>query len=153
MKLSRIEKCKIAIERGFTCNVETGIIFGIRGKQIKRKDKRGYIEFKFVYNKKEYSLRGHSFIYYYSKGEYDINLDIDHINGIKDDNRIENLRLISHSENMQNTKAKGYGYHKGIGKWQSYITVYGKKIHLGCYDLEADAIKAREEGKLKYHIY
>ena len=40
--------------------------------------------------------------YFLQKPKYARNLEIDHINGIKTDNRIENLRYISHTENMKN---------------------------------------------------
>ena len=67
--------------------------------------------------------------------------DIDHINRIKTDNRIKNLRDVSRSVNMQNkSKARAdsktgvIGVQKSRGKWIARIVVDGKKIYLGCFD-------------------
>ena len=152
-ELGRFEKCRIAIEKGITCDAERGVVFGVRGNEIKSKNKAGYIDIPFRYNKKYYILKAHQFIYYCVNGEYDINLHIDHFNMVRDDNRIENLRLTTHSENLQNTKAKGIYWDKSRNKWMAQIYINGKTINLGRYDLEEDAIKARKAGKLKYHKY
>lgn len=48
----------------------------------------------------------HRVIWYYFNGEIPEGTEIDHINGIKDDNRLENLRCVSHSENMNNPITK-----------------------------------------------
>lgn len=76
---------------------------------------------------------------------------IDHINGVRDDNRIENLRSCSASENARNkefqkSSLRGAVFHKGTGKWQASI-----RIHLGSFDTEAEAAKAYEEAASKLH--
>lgn len=152
-KLNRFDKCRIALEKGITCNPETGLIFGVRGNQLTRIDKDGYINFSFKYNKKYYYLFGHQFIYYYVNGEYDINLDIDHINTIKNDNRIENLRTATRSENKQNVKHRGIYWHKKNKKWIARIRINYKYINLGSFNTEEEALIAREAGKLKYHTH
>lgn len=72
---------------------------------------------------------------------------IDHINTIRDDNRIENLRDVSHAENMLNL-AKGSGASsgykgvyraKGASKWFSVVYWEGLSVHLGWYDDPVDA--------------
>ncbi len=73
--------------------------------------------------------------------------DVDHINQIKSDNRIENLRWCSCSNNMRNIKKKegcssnyrGVNWYKKINKWQAQIIINGKKKGLGYYETEEEA--------------
>ena len=74
--------------------------------------------------------------------------DLDHINGVKDDNKIGNLREATKSENLYNKKGiggsseyKGVSLHK-CGKWQASCSIRGKQIYLGLFDNEQDAAKA-----------
>jgi hypothetical protein len=71
---------------------------------------------------------------------------VDHINGIKHDNRRENLRLSTPKQNSQNkTKAKGrfssdyYGVVKKKGKYLATIKINGIQLSLGTYDKEKEA--------------
>jgi hypothetical protein len=85
---------------------------------------------------------------------------IDHINGIKSDNRIKNLRLATSVENNQNiakaTKAsksgvRGVCYDKRRNKWFSQITVNYKKISLGRFNTIEEASQKYLDAKKKYH--
>ena len=76
---------------------------------------------------------------------------IDHINGDKLDNRRENLRLCTNSQNQANRKVtrgvskfKGVGWQKTAwgGHWFAKITVQGKVINIGSYLTDLDAAKA-----------
>jgi len=66
---------------------------------------------------------------------------VDHINQIKNDNRIENLREATHTENHLNTKKhsdnnsgyKGVSWNKNHQKWQARICVDKKQIWLGLH--------------------
>jgi hypothetical protein len=148
--MTREEKCELAIERGYTYDSETGKVFGILGKEIKGKHKR-YIRIQVKKNKKVYMLFAHQFAWYYINKE--CVEEIDHINGMRDDNRIANLRSVSRNENQWNQKkAKGYTWHKLKQKWQSQITVNKKVIYLGTYNTEQEARNAYLEAKEKYHI-
>ena len=77
------------------------------------------------------------------------NEEIDHINRIKDDNRIQNLRIVNRSQNNQNkpkhkncsSKYKGVCWKKNRNKWQAQIQFDGKKKHLGYFDDEIEAVK------------
>lgn len=81
---------------------------------------------------------------------------LDHINGVKNDNRIENLRPASLSQNQHNAKTssnntsgiKGVCFHKDTQKWMARVKIGGKSKHLGLFtDLaEAEAVirQARE---------
>ena len=77
---------------------------------------------------------------------------VDHINRIKTDNRFENLRYCTHSENMLNMarvdNAKGYCWDRN--KWYARITINNKVKHLGRFENEQDAHKAFLDARLKY---
>ena len=70
---------------------------------------------------------------------------IDHINGIKDDNRFCNLREATNSQNNANKKktiknVSGYkGVYKDGNRWRSQIEINGKKIHIGRYETPEEA--------------
>lgn len=76
---------------------------------------------------------------------------IDHINGLSNDNRIENLRDVTQLENSRNKKRissntsgiTGVAWRKSKGKWRAHITIMKKSIHLGYFDKFADACEAR----------
>lgn len=82
---------------------------------------------------------------------------IDHINGIRSDNRLENLRIATVTQNNQNTtkrsfgksKYKGVSWHKQCGKWRSELTVDKKRIHIGLFELEEEAAKAYNKEAVK----
>lgn len=112
------------------------------------KKQNGYISIQI--NKKQYLA--HRLIYLYHNGYLDKDLVIDHINMIKDDNRIENLRLVTHQENRFNTKAIGYTFDTQKGKFKANITTGNKLKHLGYFDNKEDARNAYLKGKEKYHI-
>jgi len=72
---------------------------------------------------------------------------IDHINRVKDDNRICNLREVTQSCNMRNSKPRNHstgvkGVHKFIEgtSWRAVITIDGRRIDLGVFTDLDDAI-------------
>jgi hypothetical protein len=84
---------------------------------------------------------------------------VDHINGIVDDNRIENLRDATLSQNLYNAKTpknnksgiKGVHWSVAAKKWQVQISVNKKAAYFGCYeDLELAELVAIE-ARTKYH--
>lgn len=83
---------------------------------------------------------------------------IDHINGDQADNRIVNLRDVSHAENGRNQKrhkrnvsgVTGVGWHARAGKWQARITVNGQLKYIGSYDDIASAEDARKQAEVRY---
>jgi hypothetical protein len=83
---------------------------------------------------------------------------IDHINGVRTDNRIENLRTVTHSENLQNQKNPrgknpylGVSFSKYMNKWLASITVNKFQKNLGYFDTAELAREAYLSAKRIYH--
>ena len=82
----------------------------------------------------------------------DATKQIDHINGDRICNHVDNLRIVTHQENHHNqTKAKGYTFNKQKNKWQAQIRLNNKRIYIGYFETEEEARQAYLEAKLKYH--
>ncbi len=84
-------------------------------------------------------------------------MEVDHINGDKLDNRLINLRICTHSENCKNMKiynTNTTGY-KGVSRrgnsWRSRIRVDGKLILLGTYDTPEKAAIAYNDAAIRHH--
>ena len=94
--------------------------------------------------------RMHRIIYETFCGKIKDGYEIDHKNRCKLDNRIENLREATRSQNGANLSKRidnqsGYvGVSKSKKKWRAYITIDGKKIHLGCFDTALEAARFRD---------
>ena len=117
------------------------------GQRAGSNDGRGYIHIKI--NGKNY--KAHRLAWLYMYGQWP-KKHIDHINKVKHDNRIENLRCVTNQENLFNTDAKGYSWHKASQKWKAKIVLDGKHKHLGLYDTEAEARTAYIKAKDTMHI-
>lgn len=80
-------------------------------------------------------------------------LQVDHIDGDKLNNNINNLQLLSARENTVKSLRKfntysqyvGVSWHKGLNKWRAYIHTNGKLLHLGYYENEELAHEAYQE--------
>lgn len=108
---------------------------------------------------KQKNYSKHRIIYFAYNQDWEIqNSDfktnsIDHIDGNRQNNNIENLRKVTHQHNCWNkTKAKGYYWHKGIEKWEAQIRANGKKINLGYFNSEEEARQAYLNAKEIYHM-
>ena len=83
---------------------------------------------------------------------------VDHINHNRLDNRKENLRICNSSQNNMNRNktnrnTSGYTgvcYKPKINKWQSYITINKKSIHLGYYNTPEEANEIRKQAEIDY---
>lgn len=81
--------------------------------------------------------------------------EIDHINKNTCDNRLQNLRLATRTQNNQNRKKfsnnssghTGIRWHKKDQLWNAYIGVDKKLIFLGGYQIIEDAISARKKAE------
>lgn len=88
--------------------------------------------------------------------------DVDHINGIKNDNRIANLRPATRSENKQNIRKiqpnnksgyMGVDWHKSTGFWRATLTTMGKQKHIGLYKTPGEAHEAYLKAKKELHPF
>ena len=80
-------------------------------------------------------------------------MEVDHIDGNRINNHINNLRVVNRQQNQWNrTKAKGYTYVKHLNKYKAQITHDTKVSGLGYYDTEEEAHQAYLNAKIIYHI-
>ena len=129
--IHRVTLCGRAIE---------GHIFGTT------RDRKGYL--RNTIDGETYFI--HRLVWLFHYGEFPSN-QIDHINRIKHDNRIENLRVATNSQNKCNSIVrkdsksgiKGVTQDKRTGRWRAYIAFNGKRIWLGYFATPEEAKKER----------
>lgn len=84
---------------------------------------------------------------------------IDHINRNPSDNRLQNLRDATVSENLCNRRAqsnnacgvKGVSFIQSSQRWRAKIAKSGKSYHLGVFDSLEEAREAYKTAAQKYH--
>ena len=149
--MERIDKIKLALSKGITYNPITGEVKNKNGITLISKISVGYKTIRLKKNGKQIVLYSHQFAWFCVYNE--IVYEIDHINGIRDDNRIINLRSVTSQENkFNNSKAKGYYFFKSRNNWRARIKLNGIDIHLEYYNSEIEARNAYLKAKEKYHI-
>lgn len=114
------------------------------------------------YRRVQYRCRAykvHRLAWLLSYGEWPA-MDIDHINGDRADNRLDNLRLASKAENAQNypLRANSSGLHgvcwnKRHKKWRAHIRANGQQVYLGSYDTPQAAHEAYLNAKRAAHKF
>src|SRR5262245_25342238 len=91
------------------------------------------------------SYNAHRLAWLIAKGEWPAG-DVDHRNGQRKDNRIENLRLATGSQNLANqglrrtntSRCKGVSWHRANKRWWASMNLGGRKRSLGFFrDLES----------------
>ena len=126
------------------------------GKEKQKKstvDSNGYLTICLTDNeKKQRTIKVHvlvamAFLDYKPNGKLDF--VIDHKNGVRTDNRLENLQIVTQRENVQNyhksKKGKiGADWHEQTKKWRSRIFINKNIVHLGLFEEEKDALKVYE---------
>jgi hypothetical protein len=136
---------------GMLFHIKSKSFFGKRagminpyGYRVVRADGRKYYEHRIIWKMLKGDLCGK---------------DIDHINGIRNDNNIENLRIVDRQANNQNlTKASlnnvtGFlGVSPKFGKFCAQIRVDGKQKHLGLFKTASEAHEVYLKAKRQYHV-
>lgn len=85
-----------------------------------------------------------------------VGCEVDHIDGCGLNNRRTNLRVVSRSQNIQNSKRRrnSASCRKGVSvyrnKWAAYIWVDGRNLLLGVFVTVAEAAAAYENASMKY---
>lgn len=103
----------------------------------------------------------HRIIWEMHNGKIPKGMEVDHINHIKNDNRIENLRLVSRSVNSRNLKKDkrnksgftGVHFDKRSGKWIAQVQLNGKLVCLYCGDSFNEAINERKKANIYYNFH
>jgi len=125
------------------------------GKRVGYLQSNGYTRVN-IKNKPKYL---HRLIFLYHYGHWP-SQQIDHIDGNPKNNRIENLREATNAQNNYNkTKCdrntsgyKGVSWSKAANKWESYVTIDGKRKYLGIYENIQDAAKVASNARKKLHV-
>lgn len=130
---------------------KSGVTVGMEAGSL---NKNGYVHIR-VMGK---NYQAHRLIWLYVTGKLPTK-HIDHINGIKNDNRWCNLREVSIYENnlnvgkqSNNTSGyKGVSFYKKHKKWAAICSVKGKQNFLGFFNTALDASKAYIDFAKKHH--
>jgi hypothetical protein len=153
------------LKRRLSYDPETGIFrwkiakrVNIKPGDIAGTDRGGYVQI--VMFRKRY--HAHRLAFHWMTGTpLSAKEEVDHINGIKGDNRWENLRVVSRGENCKNkaiprsnsSGAMGVGWDTVKGKWVAHIKVNKRHIHLGYFTDFNQAKSKRESAEKQYGFH
>lgn len=116
-------------------------------------NKFGYLQVAFNKSEKLCSFRVHRLVgFYFIENKYNLK-QINHIYGIRTDNKLENLEWVSNMENSchrvlnskKSSKFIGVSFCKELNKWRAKIFLNNKQIHLGVFKSEIEAHLKRVE--------
>jgi len=118
-------------------------------------NKKGYI----CIGVKKKLYRAHRLAWFYVHGVWPD--QIDHINHVRTDNRLVNLRSASEKENSTNigrSKANtsgvtGVKWHKRDELWEAAINFNSKRINLGRFTDFNEAVKVRKQAEIMYGFH
>ena len=132
-----------------------------RGKVAGNTNKvTGYSIIGFTISEKPYQFRAHRLAWLYEYGEFP-STQLDHINHVRTDNRITNLRMVTPLENTRNssrmsnntTGYTGVCFEKSRNRYRAYVYLNKKFNHLGYFKNIEDAAKAAREGREHYGFH
>lgn len=126
------------------------------GAIASRKTNKGYIRIKI--DRQTYA--GHRLAWFYVHGRWPVGQP-DHRNGIRDDNRIANLREATNADNCQNCAMSSINTSGCVGVswdsrekvWVSRVTVKGKTLHRRRFASFDDAVADRRAAKARIHAF
>ncbi|HII3146503.1 TPA: HNH endonuclease [Citrobacter braakii] len=103
----------------------------------------------------------HRIIWEMHNGAIDSGMYVDHIDGNTFNNRLSNLRLVTHQDNHRNQKKRstnksgylGVSWNKQHQKWQASIKLSGKVKYLGWFDDIKDAARARKAADIEFGFH
>lgn len=104
-------------------------------------------------------IKQHRLAWYLVHGRWP--LEVDHINGVRHDNRLCNLREVNRRTNTMNTKTrkdsrsgiKGVHWSKRDSLWIVTINHNRERVYLGCYKSLLDAASACKRAEIKYRYH
>lgn len=139
---------------------ETGHLWWTKPLNRRRIDKpagyvhniKGYVCLNLTLTDGQFACGAHRVAWFLHYGVWPKDM-IDHINGVRYDNRISNLREATNRENQSNSRKlancssqyKGVSFNKGQQKWQSRVKVNEKNLYLGGYTSEEEAARAYDK--------
>lgn len=131
-----------------------GFTSTLSGKNIGYKDKDGYV----VINIFDCEYRAHK-LAMIILGRFKRELEVDHCNGVRDDNRESNLSSVTKKENAKNKRLRsnnktgihGVSWVKELSKWRVRISANGNKgFNVGVFSSFLDAACARKSAEIEY---
>jgi len=127
--------------------------------QLENGNNGGYYQISLCKNNKIYRPKLHRLIYEIYNGTIPDKMQVDHINRIRTDNRIENLRLVTNSQNQMNTKTRKNNVSTGYKcisktKYNTYtvtIKMNKKVVYYKCFKTLEEAILNRNIKLKEFH--
>jgi hypothetical protein len=147
-----VNRRELGVNEAFTLGCFTNVFKKMRKMKCSI-DNKGYVVVKLSTGGESKTHKVHRLIAKTFLQDYSEDLEVDHIDRCKTNNRLDNLRMVNRSQNMQNKLCKGYSWNKSSQKWKAMIMINHKAISLGRYDTEEEAREAYLRGKQKYHTH
>ena len=122
----------------------------------------GYLKYIYRYDKGLFKAASNHRVAWFLHYGYWPNSYIDHVNGFKSDNRLENLREATPQQNVANQRKatkrvretssihKGVSFCKATKKWRAQIMFQGKSMNIGRFSSEIDAAIAYNKAAQTY---
>jgi hypothetical protein len=144
--MTDLEKMTLLKERGYVYDPVTGDIISPRGKVLKKTTPDGYK----MIHLSMFSVLSHRYAWFYYYGEIAPD-QIDHIDRNPSNNKIENLRSVTNTQNQYNRGAKGWYFCKRSQKYIATIRINSRNKYLGAYETADEANKRYLDEKPNYH--